>query len=531
MISRDAFRWSQSCVFAILTLLIATPLTAQGIGVRDPMQGYLRTMQLAGAIEPTSLMLLPLASADIARSDAVLAGPWRSGPAVDRLRAWSSGLASWDVEARSFYNSPHPSRTNDGSVWQGRGLTLAVEGGGSLQWKGLSIALRPSVRWHANDAFSIASHDLQGQSEWSYPWRPIDLPQRFGSEPFWAADLGQSELRLATGPVAFGLSSRDAWWGPGQKNAIVLGNAAGGVPRVFIGSSRPVDAAFARFEWRWIFGRLSRSDWFAPGTADPGRYLTGAIVTLSPEAVSGLHLGASLVSYGRPSNGGLSVDDYLSLLVPTDTSTADQLGSVFLRWVLPRSGFEVYAEWARNDRSVDFQDFVLEPQHGQGYTLGIEKLFDWGRERRVSILAELTHLEAEGTSRLRDNPTFYAHSVALEGYTHNGQLLGAVVGPGGSQQYLGATVYGAQGRGELWVRRAVRDNDAFYEWADTTSFDGCLFCQHDVSFEAGADVVLFHDSWETGWSVALARQLNRWFTGHNVWNVSLGVRVRRSGSR
>ena len=208
-----------------------------------------------------------------------------------------------------------------------------------------------------------------------------------------------------------------------------------------------------------MFGRLSRSDWFTSKTADPGRYLTGAIVAVSPEAVSGLHLGASLVSYGRPSDGGFSVDDYLSLLVPTDTSTADQLGSVFFRWVLPRSGFEVYAEWARNDRSVDFEDFLLEPQHAQGYTLGLEKLFDWGPERRVSVLAEVTHLEAEGTSRLRDNPPFYAHSVALEGYTHRGQPLGAVVGPGGSQQFLGATAYGARGSAELWVRRSVRDND------------------------------------------------------------------------
>jgi len=531
MIRRGPLRRSRSCAVAILALLVSAPLAAQGIGVQDPMQRYLRMMQLAGAAEPTSMTVLPLASADPARADSALSGPWRSGPAVDRLRAWSRASVSWDLEARGFYNSSQPSRTNDGSVWQGRGLTVAIEGGGSVQWRALSITVRPSVRWHANDAFAIASHDLPGQSEWSYPWRPIDLPQRFGPEPFWAADLGQSELRLETGPITFGLSSRDAWWGPGQKNGIVLGNAAGGVPRAFIGSSRPVDAAFANVEWRWMFGRLSRSDWFTSKTADPGRYLTGAIVTLSPEAVSGLHLGASLVSYGRPSRGGISLDDYLSLLVPTDTSTADQLGSVFFRWVLPRSGFEVYAEWARNDRSVDVEDFLLEPQHGQGYTLGLEKLFDWGPERRVSVLAELTHLEAEGTSRLRDNPTFYAHSVALEGYTHRGQLLGAVVGPGGSQQHLGATVYSARGRAELWVRRAVRDNDAFYEWADTTSFDGCLFCQHDVSFEAGADIVLFHDSWETGWSAVLARQRNRWFAGPDVWNVFLGIRFRRSGSR
>ena len=515
----------------VVTLLVASPLVGQGVEVRDPMGGYLRLLQLGGAVDGPSMMVLPLFSPAVATAGVVGSGPWGDGPAILRLLAREGQSVAWDVETRLFYNSGYPSWENDGSVWRGRGLTAAFDAGGSMRWKGLEVRLRPSVRWAANSAFALAANDLPGAYEWAYPWRPIDLPQRFGPDAFWTADLGQSEIRLDAGPLALGVSAREAWWGPGKENAIVLGNAAGGVPRGFVGSSRPLDAGLARVEWQWTVGRLKRSDWFAPGTPDPGRYLTGWVVTVSPDAVLGLHVGGALVSYGRMPEGGLSVADYLSALLPQDTSTADNLGSVFFRWVLPESDFEVYAEWARNDRPSGFDDFVFEPEHSQGYTLGLVKLFAWGPERRVAVATELTHLAMEGTSRLRDNPTFYAHSVALEGYTHNGQPLGAAVGPGGIQQYLSATVYHPGGRAELWVRRRVRDNDAFYAWADTTTFDGCLYCQHDVSFTVGADVLVVHRSVETAWSGSLTRQRNRWFSGPDVWNVALAMSLRASGGR
>ena len=205
---------------------------------------------------------------------------------------------------------------------------------------------------------------------------------------------------------------------------------------------------------------------------------------------------------------------------------SDQLGSIFFRWVLPTSSFEVYGEWARNDRWGDIHDLLLEPEHSQGYTLGLQKVLGAGSDQLLTVSAELTHLEAAGTSRLRDSPTFYAHSYVLEGYTHQGQLLGAVVGPGGNQQYIGFTWYGPSGSLAVWFRRRVRDNDALYYWAERTDFDGCLYCAHDVTFELGGELSRTIDGREVGVSVDAARQRNRWFEGPDVWHLGLGVRIR-----
>lgn len=519
----------RACTLVGLSFLLALPLAAQDLDVGNPMRDYLRTLQLADGGVEGSMTILPVGSLDVSAEG--LSGPWAESPTVQRFLARQNSRLGWDVETRLYYNSGFPRGDNDGSVWQGRGLTAALEGGGFVRWGRLQVSLRPSVRWNANGAFALApaSQDPPGQSIWAYPWRPIDLPQRFGPDSFWTADLGQSEVRVDAGPLVLGLSTRDAWWGPGQRNAIVLSNAAGGVPRAFLGSSKPLATSFAQFEWQWMFGRLTRSDWFQPDEVDPGRYLTGWIVTVSPDAVPGLHLGGTFMSYGRVPPSGVSADEYVASLVPRDTTQADQLGSVFFRWVLPESGFELYAEWARNDRSGDIQDFLLEPEHSQGYTLGLEKAFAWGATGGISVLAELTHLQAEATSRLRDNPTFYAHSVAIEGYTHKGQLLGALAGPGGIQQHLGVSFFSPKGRANLWVQRAVRDNDAFYVWAENTDFDGCLYCQHDVTFTLGSELLVSTNALETGWSALLSRQRNRWFEGPDVWNLTLGARVRTSG--
>ena len=139
-------------------------------------------------------------------------------------------------------------------------------------------------------------------------------------------------------------------------------------------------------------------------------------------------------------------------------------------------------------------------------------------------------MEAEGTSRVRDNPTFYAHSYVLAGYTHRGQLLGARAGPGGIQQHVGITSYSTQGLFSLRLERRVKDNDAFYYWAEQAPGTVCKFCKHDVSFEVGAEVMRFIGERELSVFLDLSRQRNRWFEGPDVWNLGVGFGVRGLGA-
>jgi hypothetical protein len=53
-----------------------------------------------------------------------------------------------------------------------------------------------------------------------------------------------------------------------------------------------------------------------------------------------------------------------------------------------------------------------------------------------NIIYEHTNLSRNHTYMWRAEPTFYIHSVNLQGYTNQGQLLGAGIGPGSNSDML-----------------------------------------------------------------------------------------------
>jgi hypothetical protein len=212
---------------------------------------------------------------------------------------------------------------------------------------------------------------------------------------------------------------------------------------------------------------------------------------------------------------------------PTGDDPHDQLASLFGRWVLANSGFEVYWEWARNDHSWDVRDYLLEPEHSQAYTLGLQKAIELSGRRLVALRAELTHLEADNTFQVRTRGTYYQHAPVVQGYTHEGQILGAGVGPGGNAQFVGVDLYAPWGRGGVYVERQVHDNDAFYNW---TAVDPETYRSHDVSLHLGAHVLRFAGDFELGAGLVLTREFNRYFFGPDLSNVKLSLSARWRGA-
>jgi hypothetical protein len=130
----------------------------------------------------------------------------------------------------------------------------------------------------------------------------------------------------------------------------------------------------------------------------------------------------------------------------TDSSVAlgrDQLISLFGRWVLPNDGFEVYFEWLRASMPVSFRDFLTDPSHSRGYTVGLQWLAPAdSRGRAIRLQGEVTNLEQDASFRYRPIGSIYTSRVVPQGYTQRGQSLGAAIGPGSSSQFLAADYVG-----------------------------------------------------------------------------------------
>ena len=526
-----AFRPNRLWLAFAIGCITTGSVSGQSLPIGDPLEDYIRVLQTSGRIEGGSFLVRPLPVRGLRAALDTLRHPWQERPIVEHLLHGEESVRVEVAGVRLFRNSAFPYGQNDDAVWQGRGVTAAWDVGVSAHWRGLSASFAPTLIYTKNLSFELAPVATPGMPIYAYPWRPIDLPQRFGPKHYWTLSPGQSEVRASFRGAAVSLGTRSLWWGSSLRNAIVMSNNAPGFPHLSVGTDGGVGIGIGQLEVQWIWGDLDDSGWFRPDF-DRDRYVTGVVFAYSPSFIEGLTLGATRVFYALVPEGGVPFGDYFLIFQgvrkeqfasdenPGGNDEYDQLFSLLGRWVIADGGFEVYAEWARNDHAWDFRDLSLEPEHTQAYTLGLLKTWEIGLERLLAFNAELTGLQGAPTRALRATPTYYAHHRVLQGYTHEGQVIGAGVGPGGDSQFLGLDLYTPRGRIGAFLQRDIRDNDAYYSRAPTDP--SLRFRQHDVMLHAGSAATAFLADFEVGARLVLTRELNRYFEyERDVWNSNL----------
>ena len=267
------------------------------------------------------------------------------------------------------FNSTFPYGVNDGPVWAGRGLTSVVEAGLAAVYGPVSLTLAPLVFRAENRSFDMMDTGDTGRLVYADGFfvHEIDLPQRFGAAPYTVVDPGQSVLRVDAGGVAVGFSTANEYWGPAREYPILLGSNAAGFPHVFFGTAAPLNLGVVRVHARLLWGELAQSDYSPAPPALARRFGAGAVLSLTSRFVPGLEVGAGRFAHMPWRPGGPSLTD---VLVPlgwqyrgniTGTLIDNQLAVAFFRWVLPRSGFETYGEYGRDDYNQNWRDLALEP--------------------------------------------------------------------------------------------------------------------------------------------------------------------------
>jgi len=417
-----------------------------------------RMAQLRGEQSPAGFLLRSPSS--------MSAGRGRGGASLSLLAP--EVLLAW--------NSRIPSSFLDGALWAGRGGGALVMAGVDLRVGPVRLVVAPEVTWWANAAFDtlLPPEWRQADPQTYYPdWQrnehSIDLPYRMGGGPLTGVRAGQSSLTLQAGPLAVGAASENEWWGPGIRSALVLSNQAPGFGHLFARTARPLRTPAGRLEARWLAGALRDSRWYAPahGGGERGwRSFSAAAVVLSPARTLSLGVARSVYApadgmMDALSGGALVFTRWDQTGSPTD-EPSEQITSLFGRMVFPAAGMEVYAEWARTRLPLNVRDLLEQPEHSQGYTIGLQWLRAMG-SGELRLQAEHTYLEESPTYAWRVNGSWYASAVVPQGYTNEGQVLGSPVGPGGSGQWLAADWLRGRGRTGLFLARVRWDQDAYYD--------------------------------------------------------------------
>ncbi len=496
-------------------------LVVDGLGV--PADDLSRVAEVSGAIAPSPRLI----RRGGVRRETVCAeavAPWldRSGIVESRPEEEPAGIELLRLPLRleNVWNSTYPSGGNDGLLWAGRGVAQQLSGGIAARYGAISASIAPAVAWSENRAFELVPNGRSGDLAFGNPYYGndnIDLPQRFGAGPSATWAPGQSYLRADLWNVALGISTENLWLGSGIRNSILMSNAGPGFPHVFIGTSRPADIWIGKAEVLLFWGRVERTR-FISGGGHP--LITGLAVTYAPRWVPGLSVGVGR-THVQPWDG-LRFRDYFAMFQSFekkqlqswygpagDNPRDNQLAAAFARWVFPEVGLEIFGEWAREDHDWSWWGTVREPDHSQAYLLGLQKTFRAGA-RLVRFHAELTHLqELRPLANARGVPVYYVHNNDL-GYTNEGQLLGAWIGPGADSQTIAVDVFHRGGRIGGYLER-VRRNDAYY-WAVVEPVQGSW--SHDAELTLGMRQVLRVGPMEVSWDLGAAYRQNRDFIRH-----------------
>lgn len=440
--------------------------------------------------------------------------PWAEHLTSSRtlVQSDSTSISLQPIEVYASLNSGYPDGGNDGPAWQGRGSNLRGQFGADLSIGPARLTVAPTVWFAENRDFPLMPSASSFNNEYAYFTNNIDLPQRFGDDPIADIALGESEIRYSHRWFTTALSNQSIWLGPTEHNPVLVGNNAGGFPRIEIGA-RPNSTLVGDVEAYAWWGNLAQSEYFdVAGVADE-RLFSGVSLSYRPSIVPGFTLGIHRVVLVASED--LDAGDYLEAFNPLMTpelgqDSKDQRASITLDWLFHDIGFNVYAEWGKNDYSARWSHIVRAPEHSQAFTYGIRQVVYSDVSQLWIVNGEISqfvHSRDYDIDLGKSQSGFYTHGTVKQGHTHNGQLLGPEVGPGADSQILTVDYYNPLGRIGGFIKRTNRNKD--YIYGDSSSGPGDIE-RMNVEMRYGISVDLWlPDSVLISSGFSIARNWNR----------------------
>lgn len=453
------------------SLSSATLAQTVPVGLLDNSDDYYRRQQLLGN-DTSSYMIRPMK----------VSGANELNRELYRGNNGKVTLHALPVIWQQQYNSDHPYGINDGAMISARGYQTLFSAGVKANLGPLSIQLRPEFVFAENKDFTEVLEAKNSdfiKTQYRNLLNVIDLPERIGSRAYTKINWGQSNIRLNAGPVSLGLSNENVWWGPGTRNSLLMTNNAGGFKHLTLNTIRPIQTPIGSFEAQIIAGRLENTGITGQyigsrSKLDDWRYLSGLSLNYQPKWVPGLYLGLQRSFIVYRSQMGSGFGDYFPFLSGVtkdnfavegggkdeeDLKSRDQLISLSARWLFQDAKAEIYVEYGREDHSKDIRDFFVEPEHDRAYVFGFRKLFELDAiEGHIQTGFEFTHFENSITPSVRAPVIWYTHTQVRDGYTSNGQLLGAGITPGSNAQTFDWDWVNGWNRVGIRLERIVHNN-------------------------------------------------------------------------
>lgn len=542
--------------FLLLSLCVVGILKPVDVSAQENLlfgnglEYYYRVLQVSGTSEETSSFTLRPVKSDGEMIN--IEHPWRQRingvtKAKNYLSLRAGKLYFYEPVFFQSYNSTLPRGTNDGALWQGKGYNMAFTSGAIAEFGPLHIHFRPQAGLAQNlfydlgpydpPVINVGSEDYRGVAS-DYAYRDfrgnIDYVQRYGDSTHSWVDWGESSVELRRWGMKVALSNKQVWTGPALHTALQFGYSAPGFRHLYLGTYRPLSSSIGSFEFAYIFGGTRKSDYFdADGEFRNRQSVNSLFLSYSPSFIPGLSAGV-LRSFFHPYPNNFSeYHDQASKLyeafvrtglgtkgLPDGYKPDNQVATVFLRWIIPGAGLEVYSEYGRNDHNVNLRDFRQQPNHARAYTLGMVKTIKLPENRLLALNMEINQLATPRASLTRGNGHlggWYTHSQQAFGLTNRGQIMGTGYGPGVNMQIAKADLYSKRGRVAVKAARIQYHNSRvdqfFHIIEDANASDVARWQVRNTELLAGLETTAFLPG---GIELSAALEYSFIFNQHNL---------------
>jgi hypothetical protein len=474
----------------LLFLIIVKNVNAQNISVGsidyDMLEERSRNQQLLGKGDPSiSFALRPFAVETIDTTEAK----------YNLIDTEKIKIEVLPITLKQQYNTFGPYSWNDGIMIPAKGYQSFLSAGFFAKYGAISVQLRPEYVFAANPSYQIFQTEedevITSAVRMAYLsyLNTTDLPVSFGDKSYSRLGWGQSNIMFNFNNFSTGISTENIWWGPGQRNSLIMSNNAPGFLHATFNTRKPVKTFLGSFEFQLISGKLENSDIRSPKSQfivdgvdyevikrDEWRYINAMSISYQPKWVPGLFLGfnRSIQVYNGDLGSGFL--DYLPVLSPIqkknaggnevdDKKNRDQVASIFFRWVMKESKFEFYGEYGKNDFPVNYIDMFESPEHSRAYIMGFSKIFtiDTNKRRYLKCNLEITTMEQTADRIIRPAGAWYQHGIIFHGYTNRGEVLGAGIGPGSNLQTLDFSLWEKNNSWGIQFERYAHNMDFYYD--------------------------------------------------------------------
>ncbi len=414
-----------------------------------------------------------------------------------QIKLWKD--VSWDGINFIYniqLNSTTPSGFNDGTLYPSIGSQNRFSVGSRFTKKNFEINIQPEFVTARNINPPVFLGNKEDGNYWARYYlhiqNNIDYYTQFGRKPIMNLFPGQSYIAYHLNNFTFGISSENQWWGPGSRNSLMMTNTAPGFYHGYIKTNKPIETKWGSFEGKAIVGQLDvpdlppiedslmRTIW-AGGIIRKNkslRHIEGFNINWQPKWIPNFYIGYTYFSQSYILNRNI-IGKKLGLL--SNDRPKQQLGAFVFRFVLPKDHAEFYAEIGQPNQAVSPWRFFGDSVR-TGFVVGARKLFPIGKKGAyLKLYSEFTQLQLMNPAlviNLKEPfggpmvTSWYTSNQIRQGYTHQGQMLGASIGPGSNSQSIGLSWHKGKNKIGLFIERVANNNDFYtYQYFGSTYYN------------------------------------------------------------